>query len=192
MGETGWVLGLHADVLKYDEATVAAATLALGHTPTCTELEAFADPYGTEEADGNLVTTVGGLRLAALLTGSGQAFTNLRTVVGVGNSSAAEASGQTDLQAAAGATNRWFTGADAGFPSVAGNVITIKASFGPSDGNFLWNEWCYAISTANPVPSAVFATATTSGIMFNRKVQNLSTKPLGDTWIHSSTITTPA
>lgn len=192
MSDTGWEIPLHTRVLKYGPETVAAATEALGHAPSGDELEAFAEPYAIEEVDGNVVTTAGGLRMALLLTGSGQAFTNTRTVVGVGNSSTAAANSQTDLQAAAGATNRWFTGADATYPSVAANVITIKATFGPNDGNFLWNEWCFAIAAGAIVPSSVFATATASGIMFNRRVENLGTKPLNDTWIFSSTLTTPA
>lgn len=190
--ETGWKLSIAARVEKYGPECVAAATEEYGHTPCADELERFACPYEIIDLGQNLVTTLGSARLIALLSGTGQAFVTNRTVVGVGSSNAAAAAGQTDLQAPAGAANRWFTGADAGYPSVAGNVMTIKATFGPNDANgFVWNEWCYAIAAGTIVPSSVFATATASGIMFNRKVENLGTKPLNDTWIHSSTITGP-
>lgn len=175
---------------KYDADTVTRMEDRLGRPLRPEDFDGVG-PDHIARSDGNMLTSAGAARLAALLLGeSVQALTPTRTVVGVGNSSAAENAAQTDLQAAAGATNRWFQGADAGFPTRAANVLTVKSTFLAGDGNFTWNEWCVAIATAAPVASAVIATATTSGIMLNRKVDGtLGTKANGQVWVLTATLT---
>lgn len=185
-----------ARAIQYGPESVAEIALILGHEPTGPELRALeADgtiwPDDITYAEGNLVTTAGLNRITALIIGvaSTQAFGNSRAVVGVGNGSTAAAVADADLSAAAGAANRWFQGADASNPTQSGGVITCNSTFGVNDGNFAWAEWCWAIATAAPVASAVFATATSTGIMLNHRVQSLGAKAAGSIWTHQATVT---
>lgn len=180
----------HATVRKYDQGTVAEMERRLGRPVCAADFDDLA-PDALVEGDGNVLTSLAAARMAALFIGeSVQAMTTTRTVCGVGNSSTAAAASQTDLQAAAGSTNRWFQGADPGYPSRSGAVLTVKSTFLGGDGNFAWNEWCLAIATAAPVASSVFATATTSGIMVNRKVETTwGTKNSGEVWVLTGTLT---
>jgi hypothetical protein len=143
------------------------------------------DPYETVVSPGNLLTTAGLTRICSLIVAAGgQGLTNTATRIGVGNSATAEAVGQTDLQAAAGAANRYFMTMDATFPSAAAAVITAKATFGTADGNFTWSEWCLDIGTPT-----VAAGTTVAATMLNRKVQSLGTKTSAGTWVATATIT---
>jgi hypothetical protein len=93
-------------------------------------------------------------------------FNNANAYIGVGDSSAAFAAGQTDLQAA---TNKFRKGMDATFPTRAGNVLTFKATFGTSEANFAWNEY------------GIF-NAANGGTMLTRKVESLGTKLNTQQW----------
>lgn len=189
--------GAYAKVIKYDPETVREIAKILGHEPTGPELRRLEEregltPDATTEAFGNLLTTNGLIRVVSLIIGAGgQALSTTRAMAGVGNSSTAATVADTDLNAAAGSTNRWFQAMDSSNPSVTGTngVITGNTTFQSADGNFTWNEWCWAIATAAPVASAVFATATTSGTMLNHKVQSLGTKVSGAVWTLQATIT---
>lgn len=143
------------------------------------------DPYEVIERAGNLLTTAGLTRITSLIiAGGGQGATNTASRIGVGNSSTAAAVGQTDLQAAAGASNRYFMTMDATYPQVSAGVITFKATFGTADGNFAWNEWCIDIGTPT-----VAAGTTVNATMLNRAVQSLGTKTSAGTWVATATIT---
>ena len=142
-------------------------------------------PYETITKAGNLLTTAGLTRITSLIiAGGGQGATNTASRIGVGNSSTAAAVGQTDLQAAAGSSNRYFMTMDATFPQVAAGVITFKATFGTADGNFTWAEWCVDIGTPT-----VTAGTTVNATMLNRAVQALGTKTSAGTWVATATIT---
>lgn len=104
------------------------------------------------------------------------AFNNANTYIGVGDSSAAFAVGQTDLQAA---TNKVRKVMDATFPQIAGNVITYQATFSTAEANFAWNEW------------GVF-NASAAGTMLNRKVESLGTKTSASSWQLNVAITVSA
>lgn len=93
--------------------------------------------------------------------------------LGVGDSTAAHAAGQTDLQAA---TNKLRKAMDATYPSGAANVITFRATFGTGDANWVWNEW------------GTF-TAASGGTMLTRKVEALGTKTNTQTWQFTATLT---
>lgn len=101
------------------------------------------------------------------------AFNNANARIGAGDSSAAFATSQTDLQAA---TNKIRKGMEAGYPQRTNNVLTLRASFGTSEANFAWNEW------------GVF-NAASGGVMMNRKVEALGTKASGATWMITVTLT---
>lgn len=112
---------------------------------------------------------------AATHTGTATAFNNANSSIGVGDSSAAFAAGQTDLQAA---TNKFRKAMDATYPTLAANVLTFRATFNTTDANFAWNEW----ATFN-------TTAASGGTMLQRKVEALGTKTSAQTWQITTTIT---
>lgn len=184
-----------AKVLKYDPDTVAEITRVLGHEPVGADLRWLEEheglrPDGIAEADGNLLTTAGLNRITNLIIGGGgQALTTSRSMAGVGDGTTAAAVTDGDLSAAAGSTHRWFQAMDASNPTQSNGVLTGNTTFATGDGNFAWQEWCWAIATAAPVASAVFSTATTTGVMLNHKVQSLGTKVSGAVWTLQATIT---
>jgi hypothetical protein len=86
----------------------------------------------------NLVVNVGGaLMLDLLVAAGGTAFNNANAYIGIGDSSAATAVGQTDLQAA---SNKTRVAMDATFPNRSGQVMTFKSTFGTGVANYAWNE----------------------------------------------------
>ncbi len=169
---------------KYDAEQTAYVQDRLGRTPDGADLAALCKPYETVEAAGNLLTTAGLQRLTNLLIGAGgQALTNTASRLGVGNSSTAAAVGQTDLQAAAGAANRYFMPMDASYPTAVNGVVTLRSTFATGDANFVWAEWCSDIGTPT-----VTAGTTVNATMLNRAVQALGTKASGS-WVLTATIT---
>lgn len=131
-------------------------------------------PYEVINFEGNILVTVGITLLLDLLIGAaGTVLSNGNARLGVGDSSAAESVGQTDLQAA---SNKLRKGMVGGFPAVASPKVTFQSSFGSSEANFTWAE----VGTFN---------AGSGGTMFNRKVQALGTKSSGATWTLTEDIT---
>lgn len=149
-------------------------------------LRAHVAPEETVESEGNLLTTAGLTRLTALLIASGspQALTNTSARLGVGNGSTTATVADTDLAAASTSANRWFQIMDATYPQVSAGVLTVKSTFGASDGNFVWSEWCIDIGTPT-----VTSAATVNANMFNRKVAALGTKANPAVWALTATIT---
>ena len=173
-------------VEKFDADQTAWAARKSGIlAPTSREFSTLKlKPFETIEGGPNLITTAGLNRVMSLLIGSGQAATNTSARIGVGNSTTAAAVGQTDLQAAAGASNRYFQPMDATFPSVSAATVTFKATFASSNGNFAWQEWCVDIGT----PTVAGGT-TVNALMLNRKVQSFGTKASGASWVLTVTST---
>lgn len=122
------------------------------------------DPTEIVEAEGNLLTGLGAARMASLLIGGGsQAMTVAATRIGVGNSTTTPATAaDTDLFAAAGSANRWFSPVDS--ISATDNVITLVATFGTTVANFTWQEYGIDIGAPTVAASAVVNT------LFNHKV----------------------
>lgn len=102
----------------------------------------------------------------AIIGAAYTAFNNANSYLGVGDSSTAFATSQTDLQAA---TNKLRKAMLATYPSVATNAITFKSTFASADANWVWAE------------VAVF-NASTAGTMLARLVQALGTKASGSSW----------
>lgn len=106
------------------------------------------------------------------------AFDSTNAHIGVGDSSTAEAVGQTDLSAS---SNKLRKVVDATYPQHTDGVVVgaasvvFRATFGTSEANFAWNEW------------GIF-NASTSGRMLNRKVEALGTKASGSTWVLTLTL----
>lgn len=180
------------NVLKYEPGTVQEIEryFNLETEPDGATLAYLRTLHGVEPdsitvAEGNSLVNNGKQRLSDLFTGSGQAFTATRGVAGVGDSSTATTTGMTTLQAG---SNTWYKGIDGAAGSSTG-VITASTTFQTTEGNYAWQEWCWAIATASPVASATFNTATTTGIMVNRAVQSLGTKVSGAVWVLQGTVT---
>jgi hypothetical protein len=141
-------------------------------------------PYSVTEHHGNLIVNAGWTRILNLATaGGGQALTATSGRIGAGNSSTAAADTQTDLQAAAGAANRWFQVLSTG-PTVSVDQITLAAAFGTADGNFVWAEFGIDIGTPTVTSSAVV-----NATLLNRAVSAQGTKASGQTWTATATLT---
>jgi hypothetical protein len=102
----------------------------------------------------------------AIIGDSFTAFNNANAYLGVGDSSAAFAASQTDLQAASNKTRKAM---QASYPSRAANVITFRSLFATGDANYAWEEW------------GVF-NASSAGDMLSRKVESLGTKASTQSW----------
>ncbi|MPZ36681.1 MAG: hypothetical protein GEU95_01240 [Rhizobiales bacterium] len=100
-------------------------------------------------------------------------FDNANARIAVGDSNAAFAVGQIDLQAVA---NKIRKGMEASYPQRAANVLTFRSVYADSEANFVWNEW------------GVFNDAA-AGVMLNRKVENLGTKTSAAVWQLTVTLT---
>lgn len=138
--------------------------------------EAFArdDAFEEQQVDGNLMVNAGLQLMEDLLIGAGgTVFNNANSYIGVGDSSASEAAGQTDLQAA---TNKLRKAMSATYPSRSSQTVTWRAAFGSTDANYAWNEF------------AIF-NASSAGTMLNRKVSGQGTKASGQTWTVDLAIT---
>lgn len=189
MQEDGITWEAQATVIKYNPETIEALTEQYGVTPDAAmlrELEATGaiQPDDVITVVGNAVLNVGKQRLSDLITGSGQAFTTTRGMTGVGDGTTANTGSETAL----GGASQLYKALDSA-PTSATGVITAATTFIGSDANFHWQEWCWAIATATPVTSATFATATTSGVIVNRKVQDLGTKASGAVWTLQAQVT---
>lgn len=129
--------------------------------------------FNTREVAKIGLTTAYRNLVAQFTTGTGTAFNNANSYIGVGDSSTAFSAAQTDLQAA---SNKLRKAMDATYPQVATNVMTFRSTFGTSDANFAWQEW------------AVF-NASSGGTMLNRFVESLGTKTSAQSWQLTVTIT---
>jgi hypothetical protein len=106
------------------------------------------------------------LAAAALIGESITHFGNANCYLGVGNSSTAFSSAQTDLQGA----SKYREAADVGYPTRSTRQLTFQATIGGDDGNFAWEE----VGVFN---------AASSGDMFCREVESLGTKSVGNVWV---------
>lgn len=185
LGDTmKWTGALTVEKFDEDQTTTAIERTGLAR-PTAADFAALGmAPREVVETGPNLITTNGLNRVMNLLIGSGQAATATAARIGVGDGSTAANAADVDLAAAAGSTHRYFMTMDATFPSVSGAVATFKATFGSSDGNFAWAEWCIDIGTPT-----VTAGTTVNAVMLNRKVASNGTKSSGTSWVATATVT---
>ncbi len=129
-------------------------------------------PYEIIDREGNLLLNAGIDEIWDLVVGdSANHFNNATAQIGVGDSAAAAAATQTDLQAS---TNKTYKAMESGYPTSASQKATFKASFGDAEANYAWNEWVVRQSA--------------SGKCLNRKVESLGTKA-GGTWTLEVNIT---
>lgn len=139
--------------------------------------EAFTrdDPYNVSEFEGNVLLNEGIAEMQLLMfTTGGTKWDNTNAYLGVGDSSAAESSSQTGLQAA---TNKLWKAMEATYPTIASQVTTWRSIFGSADANYAWNEF------------TIVNASTDTGDNLNRKVSAQSTKVTGQTWTIDVAIT---
>lgn len=112
------------------------------------------------------LTNAGRDQMAAALVGLATTpFDAAHARLGLGNSSAAFAATQTDLQGG----SKLRKGLEATYPRRSANRIQMSAVFGLTEANFAWNEW------------GVF-NAATGGLMLCRAVHAFGSKPADQTW----------
>lgn len=137
------------------------------------EGEAFASDQVL--VSGNLLLNEGINAVWTLVVGGTEtAYSNANARLGVGDSSAAEAATQTDLQAV---TNKTYKAMEAGFPTYGtSQKITFKSVFGSADANYAWNE--FTVDNGGTALKNI-----------NRKVSAQGTKASGQTWTLTLDIT---
>lgn len=171
------------EVAKFNPDITREVTERLGYEPVLADFERLGiAPDEVVTAEGNELTTAGLQRLASLFTGSGQAFTLANSVIGVGGDTGATTAfdpAHVNLQGA----SKWFQATTS--VNVSGAVITAAATFGGSDANFPWQEWCWVATNAAKASQATIP----AGVMMNRKVQALGTKASGASWTLTTTVT---
>jgi hypothetical protein len=132
------------------------------------------------EREGNLLLTGGASALWHRLTGGSTvaAYSNANAHIGVGNSTTAEATAQTDLQGA----SKTRKAMDATYPlhtdttgTAGSKSIVFRSTFATGDANYAWEEW------------GIF-NASAAGRMLNRKVEALGTKTAAATWVLTITL----
>lgn len=130
--------------------------------------------YAVEEINGNLLLTEGVQEMLKLLIGAGgtTAFSNANARLGVGDSSTAADAAQTDLLGA----NKTYRAMDTGYPTVANNVVTFKATFSENDANHDWQEF-------------VVDNGAAGAKTLNRKVESHGAKASGDIWVLTLSVT---
>lgn len=144
------------------------------------------------EAHGNLLLNEGIQQMldltmiATVLTNqtAANAWGNTNAYIGVGDTNTAEVATQTELSAAAAATNRFYKVMVATYPIRTNQSVDFRADFTTTEANFAWAEWTIAAG-ATGASGAGFLTGTKN---LNRKVQALGTKSTG-TWTMTGTVT---
>lgn len=145
---------------------------------------------GTAEAHGNLLVTVGLSLITNLMIGGTTAgsIKNAQAICGVGATATAATVADTALGADGGSA--YYQQADATYPSRSNGVITMVSTFASGNGNFAWQEWCWASCTSGSITGgATLASVATGVVMWNHKIQSLGTKGSGSSWVFTTTVT---
>jgi hypothetical protein len=103
----------------------------------------------------------------AVTGASGLTYFGSNSCIGVGDGTAAEDPAQTGLTG----TNKAYKQVDSGYPQLAGSSVRFRATFGPNEAAFAWNEWTVANGCGDGY------------VNLNRKAATLGTKPADATWV---------
>lgn len=140
--------------------------------------EAFDRGEAYEEVTGleNLLLNEGINELWTLVAGTGATkFDASNAYIGVGDDNTAASASQTGLQAA---TNKVYVAMDGSYPTYGtSQLVTFRATFDGSTGNFAWNEFTVANGNSNSAKN------------LNRLVSAQGTKTSGQIWQVTVTIT---
>jgi hypothetical protein len=133
------------------------------------DLQKGLNPYDSVVINSNILTVSGVQEMWRLITGiGGTTYSSGNARLYVGSGLTAASSADTDLAASSGF--KTAVAQDTGFPTIAGNTITYRSTFGSTSGNHDWNE-VGLLNGAPPVSSSV--------ILLNRKISSLGTKTTG-------------
>lgn len=130
-----------------------------------------------QQAEGNTSAANTGAAAANVYA----AYNNAQARIGVGDSTTAAAAAQTDLQAA---TNKYYVGMDATYPTQATNQTVFRATFASANANYAWQE--FVVDNCNGSNST--ATTRSGGTTLDRVVSSQGSKAAGQTWQPSLTI----
>jgi len=135
------------------------------------------EPDEVLEIEGNILTLGGITTLWNLVTQAGTAtpYNSSNAHIGVGNGTTPEDRSQDRLQG----TSVAYKPVDSGYPTVQGDTAIWQATFGVNEAAFAWNE--AGVANGNNPP--------TNGVLLNRKVATMGTKPADATWILQVRIT---
>lgn len=145
-----------------------AAFMREGHSLGQTML-AFPGAFiGDLRVDGNLCLNEGLQEMIDLTYGLGSpiTFSNANAHVGVGDGDTAVAATDTGLSG----SNKCYMPMDVGYPQRSGQTVKLRATFGPSDGNFYWKEFTAANGNSDTAKN------------MNRKLADKGLKEPGETW----------
>lgn len=135
---------------------------------------ALGELYAVEEFAGNKLLAEGVTAMWELIAGiGGTPFNNAHSYIGVGDGTTEASAEQTGLQGA----NKLYKPVDPTYPQISNQTITYRATYGPGEAAFSWQEFTIANGNSD------------SAINICRKVENHSTKPSADTWVVSLSIT---
>jgi hypothetical protein len=120
------------------------------------------------------LTNNGAIEIAKCAMNDSATFlNNTNAHLAVGDTNTAFAASQTDLAAP---TNKLRKAMEATYPTRSSGALTFRSLYGTSEANFAWAEW----GTFN---------ASTSGVMWQRKVESLGTKTNTQSWQLTATLT---
>lgn len=132
-------------------------------------------PYEIVEKEHNCLLNEGITVLINLLCGLGlpTAFDNSNAYLGVGDDGTAPAPSQTGLQGA----SKTYKGMNAGYPQISGQDSKWQADFVDGEAEYAWNEETVANGNSDSADNLC------------RQNTSLGTKPTGQTWRLTATIT---
>lgn len=146
--------------------------------------------FGTTPSSGNGVQLKPGASGANFQTSGTQ-----QTGCGVGVDTTTFAVTQAHLAntTGEGATASYYELMDSTYPQWQGSgtpgQLNGQATFGTSNANFAWNEWCWFTGTSTFTAGSTLASVATTTNMWNRKVTSLGTKASGASWVFTQTVT---
>ena len=158
------------EVFKFKDPDARVYELGRRGTPIKKILELFGVRFlEHKKVLGNIFLTEGIEYIWKAVTGvTGLVpFDSANAHIGVGDGTDPESPDQTGLTG----TNKYYKLVDSGYPQVSGNKVIFRATFGPDEANFAWNEWTVANG-----PDDTY-------VNLNRKQESLGTKAAGSTWI---------
>ena len=130
--------------------------------------------YAVEEFAGNMLLDEGVTEMWKLITGESSAYFNgANAHIGIGNGTAAASSSQTGLQG----SSKVYKMLDSTYPRVDNRTLIARATFGPDEAAFAWNEFTLANGNSD------------NAVNLCRKVENHGVKASADTWVLSLSIT---
>lgn len=194
MQSDGFTWHAHARIDKYSPEVVEELTRILGYEPKYADFKRFgAIPYAVTEVDGNILVG-GGLAFitAALIGGTYDPLTSARSFVGVGATATAATTADTVLGANGGSA--WYQAFDSNptrtTTTVTNDTISAVSTFTSANGNFAWNEWCWATTTTGSITGNATLASVSSGTetMWNHKIASMGTKASGSSWAFTTTV----